>query len=273
MGKLILCHETKAKNPFYIRCIEKNIYTIEELCYFLYNEIYFVEEFYDWSELAGWLKHEMKMDELATKLQRLVVGFDTKLQMVLLILEHSRYLSGEELIEYENKLEQAHKSTGVMRHKKRADYLVKMGKYTQAVEKYTQIIKQEKSTDNNIMAEVYHNLGVVYGYMFHFEKAAKFFLKSFSLVPSSESIKQYKLSLKLAEKESTAEEEVLNLPSVQQLDLIIQDEIQNIVEENFSSEEPFDNLEKKKSEGKVSEYYNDIDSILGTWKEECRGYI
>lgn len=273
MGKLILCHEIKAKNPFYIRCIEKNIYTIEELCYFLYNEIYFVEEFHDWSELAGWLKREMKMDELALKLQRLVVGFDNKLQMILLVLEYSRYLSGEELIEYENKLEQVHKSTGVMRQKKRADYLVKTGKYAQAVEKYSQIIRNEAVTDNEIMSEVYHNLGVVYGYMFHFDKAADFFLKSFSLVPSSESLKQYKLSLKLANKEMTDDEAVMNLPSVQQLDSILQDEIKTIMEEEFPAGEPFAALKQKKSEGKVSEYYEDIDEILRVWKEECRGYI
>jgi len=273
MGKLILCHEIKAKNPFYIRCIEKNVYTIEELCYFFYNEIYFVEDFHDWGELAGWLKREMKMEELAAKLQRLVVGYDTKLQMIQLILEYSRYLSGEDLIEYENKVEQVHKSTGVMRQKKRADHLVRTGKYTQAVEKYNQIIQDEATVDSNILADVYHNLGVVHGYMYHFDKAAKYFLKSFSLVPSSESLKQYKLSLKLGEKEETDDEEILNLPSVQQLDSILQDEIQNIIDNEFSSKEPFYNLEEKKSEGKVSEYYGDIDGILRTWKEECRRYI
>lgn len=272
MGKLILCHEIKAKNPFYIRVIEKNIYTIEELCYFLYNEIYFVEEFHDWLELAGWLKREMKMDELAVKLQRLVVSYDTKLQMIMSILEYSRYLSGEELIEYEKKVEQIHKSTGVMRHKKKADYFVKIGKYNQAIEKYNYIIRNE-TTDSNIIADVYHNLGVVYGYMYNFEKAAEYFLKSFSAVPSSESLKSYKLSLKLANKECDDDKAVMNLPSVQQLDSIIEDEIQTIVDEKFSSNELLESLQKKKSDGKVSEYYENIESILRAWKEECRGYI
>lgn len=78
MGKLFLCEGTKARNPFFIRCIEKNVYTMEELCFFFYHEIYFVEEFHDWAELAGWLKREMKMDSLAKEIQRLIVGYDTK---------------------------------------------------------------------------------------------------------------------------------------------------------------------------------------------------
>lgn len=43
---------------------------------------------------------------------------NTKMQMVQLVLETAHYRSGEELLEYEKKLQQIHKSTGFYEIKK-----------------------------------------------------------------------------------------------------------------------------------------------------------
>ena len=40
MGSLILCHNKRAKQPFEIKQVHQKIYTIEELCYYIYNNIY-----------------------------------------------------------------------------------------------------------------------------------------------------------------------------------------------------------------------------------------
>ena len=273
MGKLFLCEGTKARNPFFIRCIEKNVYTMEELCFFFYHEIYFVEEFHDWAELAGWLKREMKMDSLAKEIQRLIVGYDTKMQMVQLVLETAHYRSGEELLEYEKKLQQIHKSTGFLRNKKRADYLVHNCKYKQAIELYNQILNSDNKPQDSIIADVYHNLGVIYAKLFYYEKAAEYFLKSFVITPSTESLKQYKLALKLAGKEDTNNEAMLDLPSEKQLDTLIDDEIQSISDSLEQNNDKIASLKQLKSSGKISEYYDKIKEILKEWKEECRSYM
>ncbi len=273
MGKIFLCKEIRAKNPFFIRCIEKNVYTIEELCFFFYHEIYFVEEFHDWAELAAWLKRELKLESLSKEIQKLTVGYDTKLQMVLLILESVHYRSGEELLEYERKMEEIHKSAGFLRNKKKADYLVHENKYNQAIELYLQILNSDNKPEEEIAADVYHNLGVIYAKLFYFEKAADFFLESFKIAPTTESLKQYKLALKLGRKEEKADECVLDLPSVKQLDLIIDDEIQAIDESVSGEANSFHKLDQLKKSGKVSEYYDNIQKILMNWKEECRSYM
>lgn len=150
------------------------------------------------------------------------------MQMVQLVLETAHYRSGEELLEYEKKLQQIHKSTGFLRNKKRADYLVHNCKYKQAIELYNQILNSDNKPQDSIIADVYHNLGVIYAKLFYYEKAAEYFLKSFVITPSTESLKQYKLALKLAGKEDTNNEAMLDLPSVKQLDTLIDDEIQSI---------------------------------------------
>ena len=44
MSGYILCQVKRAKNPYYISNISTNIYSIEELCYYLYHNIYLLDE-------------------------------------------------------------------------------------------------------------------------------------------------------------------------------------------------------------------------------------
>ena len=48
MGKIILCRAREAKQPLVVKDIGLKIYTLEELCYFIYNNIYFISiDFFD----------------------------------------------------------------------------------------------------------------------------------------------------------------------------------------------------------------------------------
>ena len=48
MGKKILCRAREAKQPLVVKDIGLKIYTLEELCYFIYNNIYFISiDFFD----------------------------------------------------------------------------------------------------------------------------------------------------------------------------------------------------------------------------------
>ena len=50
MGSIILCHKKKAKRPYEISRINRRVYTIEELCYYLCNHLYLIAA--DEKELA-----------------------------------------------------------------------------------------------------------------------------------------------------------------------------------------------------------------------------
>ena len=43
MGSLILCHKKKAKHPYEISRIHTRISTLEELCYYLCNNLYLID--------------------------------------------------------------------------------------------------------------------------------------------------------------------------------------------------------------------------------------
>ena len=44
MSSYILCQTKKAEKPYYIENISTNIYSIEELCYYFYHNIYLLDE-------------------------------------------------------------------------------------------------------------------------------------------------------------------------------------------------------------------------------------
>ena len=43
MGNLILCHDRHAAHPYEITRIHCRIFTIEELCYYLCNNLYLID--------------------------------------------------------------------------------------------------------------------------------------------------------------------------------------------------------------------------------------
>ena len=44
MSGYILCQTKKAEHPYFVESISTNIYTIEELCYYLYHNLYLVDQ-------------------------------------------------------------------------------------------------------------------------------------------------------------------------------------------------------------------------------------
>ena len=69
MSGYILCQVKKAEKPFYIENISTNIYSIEELCYYLYNNLYLVDSSLISSKLCAWLEEELELPKLAAKLK------------------------------------------------------------------------------------------------------------------------------------------------------------------------------------------------------------
>ena len=57
MGNLILCHDRHAAHPYEISRIHCRIFTIEELCYYLCNNLYLIDYTIMMNRFApGWKK-------------------------------------------------------------------------------------------------------------------------------------------------------------------------------------------------------------------------
>ena len=69
MGNLILCHDRHAAHPYEITRIHCRIFTIEELCYYLCNNLYLIDYTIMNGQLCDWLDEELEMKALASELR------------------------------------------------------------------------------------------------------------------------------------------------------------------------------------------------------------
>ena len=65
MSGYILCQTKKAQRPYFIENISMNIYSIEELCYYLYHNLYLADHTVFNEELCNWLRDELELVHLA----------------------------------------------------------------------------------------------------------------------------------------------------------------------------------------------------------------
>ena len=69
MSGYILCQTKKAEVPYYIENISTNIYSLEELCYYLYHNLYLVDSSVINENLCVWISEQLELPRLAAKIR------------------------------------------------------------------------------------------------------------------------------------------------------------------------------------------------------------
>lgn len=183
MGSLILCHEKKARQPYEITRIHKKIYTIEELCYYICNNLYLVDYTLVNKQLCNWLAEELEMDEVAQELKSILRKHGSMEQFVLTILKESVIYTSQELIRVEDILRQLKNQKEVERLKYKADNLLRSGETEAAILAYLSIVhgEHDDTLDSRFYGRVYGCLGAAYGRLFLYEEAAKNYEAAFQI--------------------------------------------------------------------------------------------
>ncbi|MDO4648241.1 MAG: hypothetical protein Q4B26_06280 [Eubacteriales bacterium] len=185
MGNYILCQTRRASVPFYIESISTNIYSIEELCYFLSGNLYLIDRTLINNSLCNWIENELWLPALAAKI-RLHLGKFSDLSDVLYpIFKEINYLSYEEMKKLNELLNRMDRQKPEVRRKEKADCLMDNQMYVQAIREYQELLKDtdpEKTKENHQMifrAGVYHNLACAYANLFQMEKAQECFYQAY----------------------------------------------------------------------------------------------
>ena len=105
MGSLILCHSKRAKRPYEISRVHMRIYTIEELCYYLCNNLYLIDYTIMNRRLCDWLEDELGLAKMAEDLRRDLDQNATLEEFVLTILKGSVIYAPSEIVKIQNLLE------------------------------------------------------------------------------------------------------------------------------------------------------------------------
>lgn len=273
MGGLIVCYGTTAKEPYVINSIGKKIFTLEELCFYVWQYAHLLEEECIDETLIEWIKNQLGMQNLASQLEQIPREKGSMKEVALCIIRSTGYLSEDELAQYEKDLKMMGRMTGFQRNLRKADDLVRNRKYYRAVLEYKKLLKDEEAQDKKNQVKLYHNLGVAYSRMFFFKQGAECFLKAFLMEPGRESLRQYKLAVRLCAEEMEEDELVQEFPSSSSVDVQIQEEIEKTLEKKPGKIRDMDELLQHKDSGNIGKYYDKLEEILHVWQSECREYM
>lgn len=193
MGSLILCHRKKAKQPYEISRVHMRIYTIEELCYYICNNLYLIDYTIINRQLCNWIDTELDMKELADKLREELRQNCSMEQFVLTILRESTIYAAADINKIQSLLEHLQNQKDVERTKYKADSLQNSGEYETAILVYQSIINQEwdDSVSKMFYGKVYACLGAAYGHLFLYEEAARMYQEAYRICEESDLLKAY----------------------------------------------------------------------------------
>lgn len=194
MNNVYLCIGNYAKKPFYVNLSDIYLYSMEELCYYFIDRIYFFDYDIICQDLVDWIRTECGMQELADELDVYIRKHVSAAAFVTTILEKTR-IYGENIIKKVDRIlkEQAELSP-FERMKKRAEYFYQSGKFRQALLIYTELLGQTPKQDIETRAMLYYNIASIYAMNFEFGLAADYYYESYRLQETKQTRQAYILA-------------------------------------------------------------------------------
>lgn len=200
MSKVWICREKTAEVPFWVEEQKINLYSLEELCYYLYQNVEVLEEDFFEERLLAWLERELKLTGLCERLREGMSQGKNGFWCMEMLLWESGYYTRTELEELEKTISLMVQAKPEERGKMRADKLLLDGKYKGAVREYQHLLQQGLS-DRSVESKVWHNMGTAYAGQFLFRRAAECYEKAYTMGRREESRMQYLTACAFAEGE------------------------------------------------------------------------
>jgi len=193
MGNLILCHDKTATHPYEITRIHSRIYSIEELCYYLCNNLYLIDYTIMNEQLCIWLEDELELSTLAGRLRDVLRLRGSVEQFVLTILKSSAIYQEPEMIRIQNVLAKLRNQRDIERQKYKGDNLLESGENEEAIMVYQGILQEETdpSVDTRFYGKIYACLGAAYGRMFLYQEAARMYDRAYQITEDEKLLRPY----------------------------------------------------------------------------------
>ena len=188
---VIYCSDRKARVPYIFEETGRNIYYIQELVNYLYNNIYLVTPGVLNKEFLDFLDDTTGDGSLSDRIEQQRsegVSFNS---ILLNLFREINYFTPKEVRIIQPVINEMELADPVMKKNSMAQAYLKNGCITRAVIKYEEIMEsgRRKELPDRFYANVLHNMGVCYSDLLLYERAAKCFEKSYKLSKDQETKK------------------------------------------------------------------------------------
>ena len=276
MGKIIVCSSKQAETPFTFLNTKVEIYTYEELCFYIYNNTVLISKTALSDKLWDWIREELDMPQLADRLVGLANKTTFVQDLLVEILNAGEYYTPEEVKTYAAAWQKYRKLSTLQREKLKADGYLGYRRFIRASIIYDSIIEQaDEIQDKEFLGNVYHNRAVAAANNLDTDDAKMFFLKAYDLNNNQESLKGYFYVVSATEDITTLRSEVHKMGLSEQYfeDIIMEigdskDDVREMTIYAMLQRAIYNKMHKD-----MTDYDKRMDIILAQLKDEFRDQI
>ena len=87
MNRITLC-TIHTEKPYYIKEINKHIYSIEELSYYLFNYLYLVDDSFFSDGLIDYIENELEQKTIASGLRQIIANKGTLCEKISFVIKN-----------------------------------------------------------------------------------------------------------------------------------------------------------------------------------------
>ncbi len=274
MGKMILCSGKRTEKPYLFTATGTRIYSIEELCRYLYTHFYLIDRAIFLPALFEWIDMELELGDRAEKLKQLVEHEADLKTIVTVILCSSDYYSEQEIKALLKLVDEIEGMPRTKRNSIRARHMLEDGLYLEAAKEYERIVGSQEATELSPgdYGDILHHLAVAKAFIGGPEEAGEIFRLAYEHNRREETFSQYLYALCLSNREELFREKIKEYEADSQLIQKILQDVENIREEVALNDSlsQIRKLRTLKSEGKVNQYHKNVAEILEHWKSSVR---
>ena len=272
MARVICAVGQQAEQPYRLEKIERNVYSIEELCYLLVQSAEILDDSLLNQELIDWIASECALPHLAESLQKYLGKQRLLSDFVAAILQYVGFVPEEK----EEKTRQIVSSgQGLEPFEKRlahAGTLRENASPYEALEEYRKLLEDLPSPERRLRICALREMGRIYAEQFRFRAAAESFDKAYQLTGRSEIYLEYLACIRLGLSDSEYLAFVAEHPESGQASLLLEKRMDQLDAAFNVSERKLalDSLRQYQSGGQSTSYEVALHQTIQRLKEEFR---
>ena len=277
MGKLIQCSSPLALTPYHFRLTDTNVYSMEEVCYYIWHNIYMIQEEEFDREFVMWIEKELHMEETSHKLACLIQDHKNLKDIVVTICCSCDYYDEEEINALIRLMDEIEQMPAYARKKHKGDTYLACHSYEKALEEYEKVFESDEilHAEKEAYGSIFHNMGVAYSNLAEFRKAAEYFLKAYEQNKKDASLAQGLFALRLSKDVEGYKKALVDFDVSPEKQLQWEKEYTQVTSQSSQCREALkiEKLRNVMKSGNVAEYYDKVHKYVLDWKNEYRKQI
>lgn len=277
MGKLIQCSSPLALTPYHFRLTDTNVYSMEEVCYYIWHNIYMIQEEVFDREFVMWTEKELHMEETSHKLACLIQDHKNLKDIVVTICCSCDYYDEEEINALIRLMDEIEQMPAYARKKHKGDTYLACHSYEKALEEYEKVFESDEilHAEKEAYGSIFHNMGVAYSNLAEFRKAAEYFLKAYEQNKKDASLSQGLFALRLSKDVEGYKKALVDFDVSPEKQLQWEKEYTQVTSQSSQCREALkiEKLRNVMKSGNVAEYYDKVHKYVLDWKNEYRKQI